>query len=142
MFTTNFIGDAIAKLRAVRDTISNPTPILQQIAAQYQQQIERSFEGELDPNDNSPWADLSSATLREKQRLYPGAKKLVRTGKGKQSVRVVVKAGGAIAVEHEDYMQYPRTGTRKMPKRNFVPEKINEVLVQGVVARVVFAILQ
>ena len=141
MFTTNFFGDAIAKLQAARNTISNPTPILQQIAAQYQQQIERSFEGEVDPNDNSPWADLSSATLREKQRLYPGAKKLVRTGKGKQSVRVVVR-GIAIWADMDDIMQYHHTGTHKMPKRDFIPKKLDEDLVQGVVARVVFAILQ
>lgn len=141
MFTTNFIGDAIAKLRAARNTISNPTPILQQIAVQYQQQIERSFESEEDPNDNSPWADLTPATLRQKQRLYPGTKKLVRTGRGKQSVRVVVK-GIAIWADMDDIMQYHHTGTRKMPKRDFVPKKLDEDLVQGVVARVIFAILQ
>ncbi|MDF5718179.1 MAG: phage virion morphogenesis protein [Rhizonema sp. NSF051] len=141
MFTTNFFGDAIAKLQAARNTISNPTPILQQIAAQYQQQVERSFDREQDPDDNSPWADLTPATLRQKQLHYPGTKKLVRSGSGKRSVRVLVR-GIAIWADMNETMQYHHTGTRKMPKRNFIPEKIDEDLVQGVVARVVFAILQ
>jgi len=141
MFSIDFIDTARKKLGAIADAISKPDAILSGIASEYQKQINQSFDQEKDPDDNSPWAALSPAYEKEKQKNYPGTKKLVRTGTGKQSVRVVVK-GLSIAVEHNEVMGYHRTGTRKMPKRNFVPDAISEPLAVSVVTRIVTAILK
>lgn len=91
------------------------------------------FAREVDP-DGKPWVPLHPATLARKQRLgYGDAQKLVRTGKMRDSIKVIrgglgstffnTGAGFRIGIQDEEVARYAieqNKGTEKIPARRFL----------------------
>jgi phage gpG-like protein len=90
----------------------------------------RRFDREVDPS-GVPWKDLEPATLKAKDRLnYGKKKKLVRTGRLRDSIKIVrggigatytnTGAGIRIGVEDPDVVEYAKAhqqGLGAMPQR-------------------------
>ena len=82
---------------------------------------ESGFRKEVDPYGKK-WQPLSSATIDQKQRLGYPLKILTRTGTMRSSVRYQVKKKSVQIVIDTSYATFHQTGTRKIPKRQILPE--------------------
>ncbi len=94
----------------------------------------RRFDAEITP-DNDPWADLAPSTIQTKaQQGYGSKKKLVRTGKMREAIRIIrgnaagatytnTGAGVRIGVADEEVAVYARvqnSGNSHVPSRRFL----------------------
>jgi phage gpG-like protein len=93
----------------------------QEIAKGLEAMINQSFERESVPSGR-PWPPVSAAYLKRLQVLGKADTKLLqRTGEGKRSITVVVSSNVIKVVVGKDYLTYHNTGTRTLPKRQFIP---------------------
>ena len=100
--------------------MDNPRPLAEAYGSYMLQSAQRSFATETSP-DGVPFAALAASTLERKRRAgKAGNKILVFSGVGQNSVRVRISRDRA-ELRTEDYMDYHRTGTSRMPARRITP---------------------
>lgn len=80
-----------------------------------------SFRSETSP-DGTPWDTLDKKTLKRK---LPGTKKLIATGRGRQTLTSKATKTGIEIGFGTDYMGYHQNGTKNMPARPMFPVKPN-----------------
>lgn len=100
--------------------LSDMTPVMRDVAGDLHAGVERAFDEQRSPVDNTPWVSLKQSTIeaRTRQGYWPG-KILQRTGRLAQSA---VEGHGADFAEvtfGERYGIYHQTGTKRMPARPF-----------------------
>jgi phage gpG-like protein len=122
---SKFEEDVLISLKKIDSMLSNPRDILNSVAINIQKDIDRAFDSEQNPNDSSPWSDLTSSSWKKKKNI----KKLQESFKGRNSIKVFIQ-GGEIFIKFESYMIYHITGTSKMPKRNFIPTPKNDQVIK------------
>lgn len=122
---SKFEEDVLISLKKIDSMLSNPRDILNSVAINIQKDIDRAFDSEQNPNDSSPWSDLTSSSWKKKKNI----KKLQESFKGRSSIKVFIQ-GGEIFIKFESYMIYHITGTSKMPKRNFIPTPKNDQVIK------------
>lgn len=98
--------------------VQNIEPPLRGFGYYKEQEIQRQFDEEVDP-DGKPWAELAPSTLAKKRREGYPDKILTRTGKMQKTVK-------AIASSRNLYIKigfpggFHQRGTSKMPQRRIL----------------------
>lgn len=123
---TTDLADSVNFLGKLTNKLQSPEPLMNSIAEIIAKDIEDCFENERDPN-GSPWAELAPSTIAARQRKkQTPIRKLRASEKGIESIRVV-PFRDTVRVMYgagkEEYMKYHRTGTDRMPKRDFIPSE-------------------
>jgi hypothetical protein len=114
--------DMISALSRLGAKLSNPSDALEETGLYFERRIEEGFRKEIDPYGKK-WAPLSPATITEKQRKgYPLAI-LTRTRRMRSQVSVVV-SGKTLKISVPFPGELHQRGTRKMPKRQIIPEGV------------------
>lgn len=115
------LAPTINKFKKLGGKLSQPQQFLDDVGQYFLDKAENSFRKEVDPYGKK-WQPLSSATIDQKQRLGYPLKILTRTGTMRSSVRYQVKKKSVQIVFDSSYATFHQTGTRKMPKRQILPE--------------------
>lgn len=101
--------------------LDNQTPLMTKIGGYIVERAEDGFRTETDPYGDK-WSPLSPATIAEKQRKGYPSKILTRRGKLSVSFKVLVRGNTVRIASTSPESQYHQYGTRKMPKRQILPD--------------------
>ena len=108
-----------AILKRYKSRVQNLEPPLKGWGNYMEQETERQFATETDP-DGVRWAALAPSTLAQKRRLgYPDSI-LTRTGKMRNSVVAIADARSVLIGVDVPYAIFHQRGTRKMPQRRIL----------------------
>lgn len=114
------LSPTLNRFKKLGGKLSQPQQFLNDVGQYFLDKAENSFRKEIDPYGRK-WQPLSSATIDQKQRLGYPLKILTRTGTMRSSVRYQVKRK-SVQIVIDFPAQFHQTGTRKMPKRQILPE--------------------
>ena len=124
IFNVDVNKSSLRTLEEIAFRVVNAAPLMNEIGSIIYDQIIDSFENERDASDGSPWAELAPSTIQARQRRgYTPITKLRASGRGERAITLSI-ASNTVRIEigsDGSYMQYHRTGTAKMPKRDFLP---------------------
>ena len=128
IFNVDIDNSAMPILEEIAFRVVHAEPLMNKIGDIVYDLIADNFEGEHDSN-GSPWADLAPSTIKARTRKgYTPITKLRASGKGERAITLSI-ASNTLRIEYggggTDYMQYHRSGTSKMPKRDFIPSEQN-----------------
>ena len=124
IFNVDVNRSSLGVLEEIAFRVVNAAPLMNEIGSIIYDQIIDSFENERDAIDGSPWAELAPSTIQARQRRgYTPITKLRASGRGERAITLSI-ASNTVRIEigsDGQYMQYHREGTRRMPKRDFIP---------------------
>ena len=125
IFNVDVNKSSLGVLEEIAFRVVNAAPLMNEIGSIVYDQIIDSFENERDASDGSPWAELAPATIKARERRgYTPITKLRASGKGERAITLSI-ASNTVRIEYggdgTEYMALHRTGTSKMPKRDFLP---------------------
>ena len=124
IFNVDVNKSSLRTLEEIAFRVVNAAPLMNEIGSIIYDQIIDSFENERDASDGSPWAELAPSTIQARQRRgYTPITKLRASGRGERAITLSI-ASNTVRIEigsDGSYMQYHREGTRRMPKRDFIP---------------------
>lgn len=115
------LNPILNRLDKLGGKLTNQTQFMQESGRYFLKRVEQSFRKEVDPY-NQKWAKLSPATIDYKQRQGYPLKILTRTGVMRRSPQVSVDRK-SVKITVAFPSQFHQRGTRKMPKRQILPEK-------------------
>ena len=137
IFNVDVNRSSLGVLEEIAFRVVNAAPLMNEIGSIVYDQIIDSFENERDASDGSPWAELAPSTIKARERRgYTPITKLRASGRGERAITLSI-ASNTVRIEYggsgTDYMSLHRTGTSKMPKRDFLPspdwiEKSHKIL--------------
>lgn len=107
-------------MKKIQVKLNDPVEALEETGKYFVKRTEEGFRREVDPS-NSKWSSLSPATIADKERKGYPLKILTRTGKMRSSIRYVILKK-SVRIEVDFPSQFHQSGTRKMPKRQIIPE--------------------
>ena len=108
-----------AILKRYKSCVRNLEPPLRGWGNYMEQETERQFATETDP-DGVRWAALAPSTLAEKRRKGYPESILTRTGKMRRSVVSVADTRSVLIAVDVPYAIFHQQGTRKMPQRRIL----------------------
>jgi phage gpG-like protein len=126
------LSPTLKQFKKLGGKLTNPQPLLEEVGQYLVSTIDNSFRKEVDPY-NKKWQPLSPATISEKERKGYPLKILTRTGTMRSSVRYQVKSKSVQIVVDTSYTTFHQTGTRKMPKRQIVPDKLSKTAQRDII---------
>lgn len=115
------IQPTLKRFKKLGGRLTNQQELMEDIGNYLVSGIGNSFKKEVDPY-NKKWQQLSPATISEKERKGYPLKILTRTGKLRSSVRFVVNNKSVRIIVDSNYATFHQTGTKKIPKRQILPE--------------------
>lgn len=118
------LNPTIKQLNKLGGKLNKTQPLLEDVGQYLVSMIDAGFRKEVDPY-NKKWQPLSPATISEKERKGYPLKILTRTGKMRSSVRYIVKGRSVQIIVDSSYATFHQTGTRKMPKRQILPDRLS-----------------
>lgn len=111
---TSVISAAIARL-------GDLTPMMADVGEMLVNSLDRGFRDQVDPYQNS-WAKLASSTLRQKVKRKRILKINQSTGILRASLSYQASGDRVVVGFGVNYARYHQTGTRRMPKRQLLPD--------------------
>lgn len=126
------LNPTLKQFKKLGGKLTNPQPLLDEVGQYLVSTIDSGFRKEVDPYKKK-WQPLSPATISEKERKGYPLKILTRTGTMRSSVRYVVKNRSVQIVVDTKYATFHQTGTRKMPKRQIVPDKLSKTVQRDII---------
>ena len=125
IFNVDISQSSLGFLEEIAFRVVHAEPLMNQIGSIVYDQIIDSFEHERDASDGSPWAELAPSTIKARTRRgYTPITKLRASGKGERAINLSI-ASNTVRIEYggngTDYMSLHRSGTSRMPKRDFLP---------------------
>jgi len=125
IFNVDVNKSSLRTLEEIAFRVVNAAPLMNEIGSIVYDQIIDSFENERDASNGSPWAELAPSTIQARQRRgYTPITKLRASGRGERAITLSI-ASNTLRIEigggGTEYMQYNREGTRRIPRRDFIP---------------------
>jgi phage gpG-like protein len=115
------LNPTLKQFKKLGGKLADTSPLMEEVGQYLVSRIETGFKKEVDPY-NKKWQPLSPATISEKERKGYPLKILTRTGTMRSSIRYTVKRKSVQIVVDTKYATFHQTGTRKMPKRQIIPD--------------------
>lgn len=126
------LNPTLKQFKKLGGKLTNTQPLMGEVGQYLVSTIDNSFRKEADPY-NKKWQPLSPATISEKERKGYPLKILTRTGTMRSSVRYTVKNKSVQIVVDTSYATFHQTGTRKMPKRQIVPDRLSKTAQRDII---------
>lgn len=110
----------ITSLKRLDVKLTDQDEFMEKVGDYFLDCIESEFNRQTDPYGKK-WADLSPATIADKVKKGYPLTILTRTKKMRSSAKIIVSSK-SVQILLDSPAEYHQSGTRKMPKRQILPE--------------------